>query len=77
METTCKNTEKNRRFTRRFARQAISYVAVCSFLTFVNWYTSPHYWWVLWVIAGWSLGLFIPLLNHLIGCDEGHDCENK
>ena len=43
------------------------------FLTFVNWYTSPHYWWVVWVMAGWGLNLILSLAWYLTGCDEDKD----
>ena len=46
---------------------------VFAFLTFVNWYTSPHYWWVVWVMAGWGLNLILSLAWYLTGCDEDKD----
>ena len=55
MELLENTTDKRRLFGRWFARRITTYVAVCAFLTFVNWYTSPHYWWVVWVMAGWGL----------------------
>jgi len=54
-------------------RRITTYVAVCAFLTFVNWYTSPHYWWVVWVMAGWGLNLILSLAWYLTGCDEDKD----
>ena len=46
MELLENTTDKRRLFGRWFARRITTYVAVCAFLTFVNWYTSPHFWWV-------------------------------
>ena len=60
-------------FGRWFARRITTYVAVCAFLTFVNWYTSPHYWWVVWVMAGWGLNLILSLVWYLTGCDKDKD----
>ena len=40
---------------------------------FGNWYTSPHYWWVVWVMAGWGLNLILSLAWYLTGCDEDKD----
>lgn len=40
----------------------LTYVVVCSFLAVVNYITSPYYWWVLWVIAGWGLNLALGLV---------------
>ena len=51
MELLENTTDKRRLFGRWFARRITTYVAVCAFLTFVNWYTSPHYWWVVWHIT--------------------------
>ena len=58
---------------RRLFRRITTYVAVCAFLAFVNWYTSPHYWWVVWVMAGWGLNLILSLVWYLTGCDEDKD----
>ena len=35
-------------------------------LVAVNWFTSPHYWWVLWVIAGWGISLLITAIEKSI-----------
>ena len=56
-----------------FARRITTYLVVCAFLAFVNWYTSPHYWWVVWVMAGWGLNLILSLVWYLTGCDEDKD----
>lgn len=76
MEQIRPNTEKSRLFARWFSRKAITYVVVCSFLAFVNWYTSPHHWWVVWVIAGWGLGLALSLAYYLLDCDDERKYEN-
>ncbi len=68
--------ETRRRFARRLTRKIITFVAGIAFLAFVNWQTSPHYWWVLWVIAGWGLGLMLAVLFHLFDCDEDDDYNN-
>lgn len=73
MEITPANTDKRRLFARRFSRRVTTCFAVCGFLAFVNWYTSPHYWWVVWVMAGWGLNLILSLVWYLTGCDEDKD----
>lgn len=73
MEITSANTDKRRLFARRFSRRVTTCFAVCGFLAFVNWYTSPHYWWVVWVMAGWGLNLILSLVWYLTGCDEDKD----
>lgn len=75
MELIQSNTEKRRRFARQFCRKVITYVVVCSFLLFVNWFSSPHYWWVAWVAAGWGLGLMLSLTYYLIDCDDEKNYE--
>lgn len=57
MELTNTSPDKRRLFGRWFARRITTYLVVCAFLAFVNWQTSPHYWWVAWVAAGWGLNL--------------------
>lgn len=77
MELIRSTTEKRSRFTRWFSRKAITYLVICGFLTFVNWYTSPAYWWVVWVIAGWGLGLALSLLYYWAGCDDERHYDEK
>ena len=45
------------RSLRRFYFNCFRFVLVITLLAVVNFFTSPHYWWVLWVIGGWGLGL--------------------
>lgn len=61
MELTNTSPDKRRLFGRWFARRITTYLVVCAFLAFVNWQTSPHYWWVAWVAAGWGLNLVLSL----------------
>ena len=73
MELLENTTDKRSLFGRWFARRITTYLVVCAFLAFVNWYTSPHYWWVVWVMAGWGLNLILSLAWYLTGCDEDKD----
>lgn len=68
--------DKRRLFGRWFTRRITTYAAICSFPTFVNRYTSPHYWWVAWVAAGWGLNLLLSLVWHLTDCDDERNYEN-
>ena len=77
MEITSANTNKRRLFARRFSRRVTTCFAVCGFLAFVNWYTSPHYWWVVWVIAGWGLSILLSLIRYLFDQDDEDDCRNR
>ena len=67
MELLENTTDKRRLFGRWFARRIITYVAVCAFLTFVNWYTSPHYWWVVWVMYEKS-NVYVHQSTDCFGC---------
>ena len=35
-----------------------AYITVNPLLAFINYSTSPHYWWFLWPLLGWGIGLF-------------------
>jgi hypothetical protein len=50
--------KKKVRRKRNFYSHLAMYVALSTFLTFVNWYTSPGHWWVVWVWVGWGIGVF-------------------
>lgn len=65
---------KRRRFAREFARQVAVWVIVCAFLTLVNALTSPHYWWVVWVLAGWGFQLLLQFGLYLF---DGEDDDAK
>ena len=66
-----------RLFARWFIRRLTTCVVVCTFLAFVNWQTSPHYWWVLWVIAGWGLNIALSLAWYLFDCDDECNYRNR
>ena len=61
------------RCPRRLARTTIPYAVIGGFLTPVNALTPPPYWGVAGVAGGWGLALLLPLLFHLVGCDEADD----
>ena len=77
MEITSANTDKRRLFARRFSRRVTTCFAVCGFLTFVNWYTSPDYWWGVLVLAGWVLSILLSLIRYLFDQDDEDDCRNR
>ena len=33
------------------------YVVVIAGIAVINWMTSPSYWWVVWPMIGWGIGL--------------------
>lgn len=42
---------------KEFYNHAVSFVVVITGLTLLNWLSGVDYWWVLWVILGWGIGL--------------------
>src|SRR5210317_867018 len=55
-----------------------SYCFVIPFLAFINYMTSPGYWWVWWPALGWGIGIIF----HAIGVFGGNivlgkDWENR
>lgn len=66
METTVDKLQEERILQLQMRMAIVRYVVVNAFLVFVNWMTSPHYWWVIWVIAGWGIGLLLKLINYTL-----------
>jgi len=33
------------------------YVVVIAGIALINWVTSPGYWWVVWPMVGWGIGI--------------------
>ncbi len=33
------------------------YIVVISGIALINWVTDPSYWWVIWPMIGWGIGL--------------------
>lgn len=64
------NNNSGRKFKRYIIMRIINYITVNAFLTFVNFMTSPNYWWVLWVIAGWGIALILDIVNKWYKLDE-------
>ena len=54
---------EDRKFILKARLSIMRYLVINAFLVFVNWSTSPQYWWVFWVIAGWGIGLSLGLIS--------------
>ena len=52
IEAACRQSARH--FWNWLTWSLVYYVVINLFLIAINWFTSPHYWWVLWVIAGWG-----------------------
>lgn len=62
-ENLYKEARKRVRRLRKFYSHLMSYLAVGTFLTFINWYSNHGHWWVQWVWIGWGIGIFF----HAVG----------
>ncbi|ANI31677.1 DNA-binding protein [Yersinia entomophaga] len=51
--------EKEMNFFRRLFRSLI----LCLFLFVINWFTSPQYYWIGWVVLGFGISLSIQAIN--------------
>lgn len=60
------NAYKHVKKIKRFYRSLVVFVAVMLLLFGINALTSPHYWWVVWVLLGWG-GSFIIRAFFLFG----------
>lgn len=43
------------------------FIVICAFLGVINGITSPHYWWVLWIVFGWGLTLMLQIISWYYG----------
>ncbi len=50
---------KKVRQIKKFYIQLCAFFIVVALLAIINWWTSPDYWWVKWVILGWGMGLIL------------------
>ena len=57
IEAACRQSARH--FWNWLTWSLVYYVVINLFLIAINWFTSPHYWWVLWVIAGWGISLLM------------------
>lgn len=63
LSETEKQAYKQVRKLKRFYRDLLVFAVVMVFLFGVNWLTSPHYWWVVWVFLGWGLSFAIRAIQ--------------
>lgn len=66
MELTDEKTKMKNQCKLNIIMSIVKYLVVNVFLVFVNLMTTPNYLWVLWVIAGWGIGLILTIvINYL------------
>lgn len=64
IEAACRQSARH--FWNWLTWSLVYYVVINLFLIAINWFTSPHYWWVLWVIAGWGISLLMTAIEKSI-----------
>lgn len=47
----------------KFYRNLISYVIVNAILAVINWMFTPEFWWVLFPVFFWGIGVFVDFLK--------------
>lgn len=77
-----KEARKRVRRKKSYYSAIISYFAVGTFLTFLNWYTQRDedtiHWWVIWVWFGWGIGMFFYTIRFFkTGVIFGQDWEDR
>ena len=50
----------------KFYRSFAIYVIVNAFLAVINWLYTPEFWWVLFPIFFWGIGVFVKFLNAFV-----------
>lgn len=46
------------------------YVVVNAFLAIINWIYTPEYWWVLFPVFFWGIGIFVKFLQAFVLSDK-------
>ncbi|HAZ57607.1 MAG: 2TM domain-containing protein [Bacteroides graminisolvens] len=66
MELTDEKTKMKNQCKLNIIMSIVKYLVVNAFLVFVNLMTTPNYLWVLWVIAGWGIGLILTIVTNYL-----------
>ncbi|MCD8573314.1 MAG: 2TM domain-containing protein [Bacteroides graminisolvens] len=66
MELTDQKTKMKNQCKLNIIMSIVKYLVVNAFLVFVNLMTTPNYLWVLWVIAGWGIGLILTIVTNYL-----------
>ena len=66
MELTDEKTKMKNQCKLNIIMSVVKYLVVNVFLVFVNLMTTPNYLWVLWVIAGWGIGLILTIVTNYL-----------
>jgi len=54
----------------KFYRNIKAYIIVNAILAIINWLCSPEFWWVMFPIVFWGIGVLIDFLKAYVFIDE-------
>ncbi len=54
----------------KFYKSFVVYISVNAFLTVINAIFTPDYWWVLFPVFFWGIGIFVKFLNAFVICGK-------
>ncbi|WP_405298224.1 2TM domain-containing protein [Methanobrevibacter sp.] len=57
----------------KFYRNLQAYIIVNAFLAIVNWFFTPEFWWVLFPVFFWGIGVFKDFLMAFVFVDKFSD----
>ena len=66
MKLTDEKTKMKNQCKLNIIMSIVKYLVVNVFWVFVNLMTTPNYLWVLWVIAGWGIGLILTIVTNYL-----------
>ena len=50
----------------KFYKSLSIYLIVNAMLAVINWYATPYYWWVVFPIVFWGIGIFASFLKTFV-----------
>ena len=50
----------------KFYKNLCVYLIVNAMLAIINWYATPEYWWVVFPIVFWGIGIFASFLKAFV-----------
>ena len=57
----------------KFYRNLQAYIIVNAFLAIINWFFTPDFWWVLFPVFFWGIGVFKDFLMAFVFVDKFSD----
>ena len=57
----------------KFYKNLQAYIVVNAFLAIINWFFSPDFWWVLFPVFFWGIGVFKDFLMAFVFVDKFSD----